>query len=107
MRPITSPSAFKTCYIAEVKEELGILKKRKKHRKIKAPQHMKEIIKEAINKLGTSATYRQIQEKCLEIYKQRFQKNKIEKLQKFRENFKADKTLVIKIAQDEEIPYAD
>ena len=56
-----------------------------------------------INKPETSSTYRQIQEK----YRERSRKNKLEKLQKLRENFKADKTLVIKIAQDEEIPYVD
>ncbi|WP_158025390.1 hypothetical protein [Desulfurobacterium indicum] len=46
MRLITSPGAFKTSYIAEIKEELGLLKKkRKKTRKIKAPKYLKPFIK--------------------------------------------------------------
>jgi len=58
MKTIKSPNAFKSCYIAEVKEDLGLLKKRKQKRKIKAPEHIKEIIKEAIKRLGYKGTYK-------------------------------------------------
>jgi len=107
MRLIKSKNAFKPCYIAEVKEELGLLRKRKKERKIKAPEHMKEIIKEAIRRLGYTGTYKEIQKKSLEVYKEWLAQGKLKKLQQFRGSFKADRDLVIKIAQDEEIFYAD
>ena len=107
MRLIKSENAFKPSYIAEVKEELGLLKKRKKERKVKAPEHIKEIIKEAIKRLGYSGTYKDIQIKSLEVYNEWLAQGKLKKLQKFRGSFKIDKELVIKIAQDEEIFYAD
>jgi len=107
MRLIKSENAFKPCYIAEVKEELGLLRKRKKERKIKAPEHMKEIIKEAIRRLGYTGTYKEIQKKSLEVYKEWLAQGKLKKLQQFRGSFKADRDLVIKIAHDEEIFYAD
>jgi len=107
MRFIESPNAFKPCYIAEVKEELGLLKKRKKYRKIKAPEYMKKIIKEAIKRLNYSGTYKEIQEKSLEVYKEWLNERKLGKLRKFRGSFKAPKDFVIKIAQNEEIFYAN
>jgi len=107
MRLIKSPNAFKACYIAEVKEDLGLLKRPKKERRVKAPEHMKNIIKEAIKRLGYKGTYKEIQEKSLEIYREWLTQGKLKKLQDFRGAFKADRDLVIKIAQDEEIFYAD
>lgn len=107
MRLIKSPHAFKPVYIAEVKEELGLLKKRKENRKIKAPVYMKKIIKEAIKRLGYAGTYKEIQKKSLEVYKEWLEKKKLGKLKKFYGSFKTDKSFVIKIAQDEEIFYGD
>ena len=68
---------------------------------------MKEIIKEAIRRLGYTGTYKEIQKKSLEVYKEWLAQGKLKKLQQFRGSFKADRDLVIKIAQDEEIFYAD
>ena len=107
MRLIKSSHAFKSVYIAEVKEELGLLKKRKENRKIKAPVYMKKIIKEAIKRLGYTGTYKEIQKKSLEVYKEWLEKKKLGKLKKFYGSFKTDKNFVIKIAQDEEIFYGD
>ncbi len=107
MRLIKSPNAFKSCYIAEVKEDLGLLKKRKQKRKVKAPEHMKKIIKEAIKRLGYSGTYKEIQKKSLEVYNEWLAQGKLKKLHQFRGFLKADRDLVIKIAQNEEIFYAD
>ena len=107
MRSIKSPNAFKTCYIAEAKEELGLLRKRNRNRKIRAPLRIKEIIKEAIKRCGPSATYREIQEKSLEVYKERNEEGVLARLRELQGSIKADSGLVRKIAQDEEIPYAD
>ena len=69
MRLITSPNAFKSSYIAEIKEELGILRrKRKMVRKIKTPDYMKPFIEKAIKNLGSNATYKQIQKEALRLY---------------------------------------
>ena len=46
-----------------------------------------------------------LKEKNSEVYRKCFQQKKLEKLRKFRGSFKADKDLVRKIAQDEEIAY--
>jgi len=107
MRLIRSENAFKPCYIAEAKEELGLLRKRKKERKIKAPEHIKEIIKEAIRRLGYTGTYKEIQAKSLEVYREWLAQGKLKKLKKFRGSFKTDREMVIKIAQDKETFYAD
>ena len=72
MRLITSPNAFKSSYIAEIKEELGILKrKRKIIRKTKTPNYIKPFIKEAIKNLGSDATYKQIQQEAIRLYNER------------------------------------
>ncbi len=107
MRLINLPSAFKTCYIAEAKEELGLLKRKKKNRKVKAPEYIKNVIKEAIKRLGYTGTYEEIQKKSLEVYKEWLSQGKLKKLQKFCGAFKVDKELAIRIAQDEEVFYAD
>jgi len=103
MRLITSPNAFKTCYISEVKEELGLLKgKRKRIRKIKTPQYLKPFIRQAIKELGSKATYKEIQEKALELYQRSISKE----IETFFGIFKVDdKEFVEKIAEDEEIYY--
>lgn len=73
MRKITSPQAFKTSYIAEVKEEIGIsLRKRTRARKVKTPEYLKPIIRKAIELLGEKAPYRDIQKKALEIYQEMY-----------------------------------
>ena len=72
----------------EVKEELGLLKKRKENRKIKAPGYIKKIIKEAIKRLGYIGTYKEIQEKNLEVYKKWLEKEKLGKLKNFMEVIK-------------------
>ncbi len=116
MRQISSPATFKDSYIAEVKEELakeGIkgFKIRKsvsgrKPRKLKAPKHIKVILREAILELlkeNRAPTYKEIKHKALEIYKakKRQQESVVDKyfgLWKIE-----DKNLVDEIALDEEI----
>lgn len=117
MRQISSPATFKDSYIAEVKEELareGIqaFRVRKtnsfKKRKLKAPKHIKAILREAILELlkdGKVPTYKEIKQKALEIYqaKKQHQESMVEKyygLWKIE-----DKDLVNEIALDEGIYY--
>ncbi len=103
MRLITSPNAFKTCYISEVKEELGLLKrKRKKIRKTRTPQYLKPFIRQAIKELGSNATYKEIQRKALELYQRSISKE----IETFFGVFKTDnKKFVEKIAEDKGIYY--
>ncbi len=86
MKKITSPNAFKTSYIASVKEILN-LPVRKAHnrngnkRKFKAPEFHARFIIKAIRELekeGKSLTYKNIQIKAFQIYQQE-EENKIEK----------------------------
>jgi len=77
MLRITSPNSFKTCYIADVKEELGLLTRKSPNRhgverKIKSPKEYKKFIIKAMNELekeGIKQTYKNIQQKAFEIYK--------------------------------------
>lgn len=77
-RTINSPSAFKTCYIAQVKEELGYKvrrahNRRTKARKHKVPAHLRPFIEEAFRyfeRLSVKPTYRMIQEKAFELYRE-------------------------------------
>jgi phage gp29-like protein len=103
MRLITSPGAFKTCYISEVKEELGLLKgKRGKVRKTRTPQHLKPFIRQAIKELGNNATYKEIQRKALELYQESVSKE----IEAFFGMFKtSDERFVEKVAEDEGIYY--
>ena len=70
MRLVTSPSSFKSCYIAEVKESMGepLKRKRTAKRKVKTPAHLRPFIKQALENLGPSATYREIQGEALRLY---------------------------------------
>jgi len=100
MRLKTSPNAFKTSYISEVKKELGLLKKRKKLRKTKTPEHLKPFIRQAIKKLGNNATYKEIQRKALELY----QENISKEIEVFFGMFKtSDEKFVEEVAEDEGI----
>ena len=103
MRAINSPKAFKTCYIADVKEELGLLKrKRKNFRKVKAPEHLKVFIKRAIEELGRDAKYRDIQQKALELYRESLGR-KVEKY--FGVLRLDDDSFIKKLAESETIYY--
>ena len=105
-RPITSPASFKTCYIAEVKEEMGILRRKlKKERKIRAPQKYKRYIKMAIESLGEGATYKEIQREAYRLYCQEKEEEKKSKVEKYFGVFKADKDLVAKVALNKDIYY--
>ena len=68
-KSVSSPYTFKTCYIAAVKEELGLLERKlKPKRKIKPPEHLKWAIVEAL-KQNPKGTYKEIQKLALKIYK--------------------------------------
>jgi hypothetical protein len=106
MREINSPNTFKTSYIAQVKEENGILSvnRKQKVRKIKVPKHLKPFIEQAIKilrkKTGKIPTYKEIQQKALEIY------NKNTKSEKFYGIFKThNKNYTIQVTQDKETYY--
>ncbi len=69
MKILKSPNSLKTSYIADVKEELGFLKRRRVvNRKIKVPDYLKPYIVRAIKQLGKDAKYKDIQKKAFEIY---------------------------------------
>lgn len=76
MRRPTSPQAIKTCWIAEVKEELGRNHRgpaanrfSRSERKVKAPSRLKPIICQVIPDLeesqGRHPTYREIRQEVL------------------------------------------
>jgi hypothetical protein len=76
MRRLTSPQAIKTCWIAEVKEELGrhhrgpaANRLSRAERKVRAPAPLKPIIRQAILDLEAwqdrPPTYREIQQEVL------------------------------------------
>ena len=72
-----SPNTIKTCFVAQVKEEMGFPVTRAHNRisderKVKAPDWLKPIIKQAIlelNKEKENPTYKEIQQRAFEIYK--------------------------------------
>lgn len=102
MKPITKPTAFKPCYIAQVREEFGLTAPNPK-RKVKAPDRLKEYIREAIKTLQQEQiplTYKNIQQKAFEIY---IQKNKKEGIDRFFGILKPDREII----QDEELFYVD
>lgn len=117
MRKITSPRAFKTCYIAEVKEELGLKSKTKiaanrrgLERKVKTPDHIKKFLIRAIKLLTTETckmpTYKQIQEKAFELYQEEIQKTSlVERYYGFLKISEKDKEFIRKIAEDEALYY--
>ena len=105
-KPITSPNTIKSCYIAAVKEEMGFpirkaWNRRGKERKVQPDNFMKELIKEAIQKVGNS-TYQKIQETAFEIYKQKKYNSPV---MSFRRIFDDDPSEVKKIAEDHGIIY--
>jgi hypothetical protein len=103
---ITSPASFKTCYIAEVKEEMGILKRKlKRERKIRAPQKYKRYIKMAIESLGEGASYKEIQQEAYRLYCQEMEEKKRSRIGKYFGVFKADKDLVDKVVLNKDIYY--
>ena len=107
-KTINSPNSFKTCYIAEVKEELGLLERKlKKERKIKAPQKYKRYIKMAIESLGKDATYKEIQQEAFRLYQEERKKERSSKVAKYFGIFRAEKELVLKLAQDKDVCYED
>ncbi|KJR40646.1 hypothetical protein MCHI_003463 [Candidatus Magnetoovum chiemensis] len=73
MRNITSPNTFKTCYIAQVKEEIGLPVKRASNRKglsrkIVVPDDLRTYIKQAIENLKNNrqAIYKNIQYRSIQ-----------------------------------------
>ena len=87
MKTIKSMNAFKTSYIADVKERLGfkvrVSPRRKNHdRKIKCPDFHARFISEAIKMLqkeGKPLTYRNIQETAFKLYQKTHLENKVNK----------------------------
>jgi len=110
-RIINSSSTFKTCYIAQVKEEMGFKVKRAHNRrtderKYKVPEHLRKYIKEAIKALekqSVKVTYKIIQEKAFELYKKDIE-NRV-KAKEFRGIFKDDPNIVKKIVEDKGLSY--
>jgi hypothetical protein len=102
-RTISSPNTFKTCYIAEVKEELGILKRRlrKRGRKVRTPEKYKPYIRKAIERLGEEATYKEIQEEAFRLY---MEENGFP-VDKYFGALKLDRKFVDAIALDKDIYY--
>ena len=111
MRKITSPSAFKTCYIAQVKEELGYSvrrahNRRTRERKHRVPSYLRTFIEKAILDLERSSekpTYRRIQEKAFELYREQLEKEPA--VRKFRGIFKDTPEEVIRIAENKDLAY--
>jgi len=107
---IRSPSTFKTCWIAEAMEELGLPvrtapNRRASGRKVKAPPEKKRLLKEAILSLQKEGkvkpTYKEVQQRAFELYRTH---NKPSVL-KFYGRVKADKGLVTEVLQDEGLIY--
>jgi hypothetical protein len=100
---INSPKTFKTSYIAAVKEELGLLKRKvKATRKIKPPEHLKWAIVEAL-KQKPGATYREIQQLALKILRAK-EKQSLPFLGALGE---VDTKLLEEVIEDKELFYAD
>lgn len=118
MRSISSPATFKDSYIAEVKEELAkegiqIFRVRrsvtdKRSRKLRAPKHIKLVLREAILALlkeKKTPTYKEIKQKALEIYKEKKQQEE-SLIDKYYGLWKIeDEKLIHEIALNEEIYY--
>jgi len=103
MKSINSPFTFKTCYIAAVKEELGMLKRKlKPSRKIKPPAHLKWAIVEAL-KRKPNATYREIQQLAFQIFKEKQRR----KLPFFGSLGEVDANLLEEILSDKGLSYED
>ncbi|WP_297454368.1 hypothetical protein [Persephonella sp.] len=87
MKTIKSMNAFKTSYIADIKERLGFKvrvspRRKNSERKIKCPDFHAKFISEAIKilqKEGKPLTYRNIQEKAFKLYQKAQSENKVKK----------------------------
>jgi hypothetical protein len=102
-KTIKSPHTFKTSYIAAVKEELGLLKRKlKPSRKITPPARLKWAIVEALKK-KPNATYKEIQELAFKIFKEK-ERNE---LPFYGTLGKVDPDLLEEILNDKELPYED
>ena len=80
-----SPNSIKTCYIAVVKEEMGLPVKPAhnrigRERKVRTPRWVKPFIRQAIMELTSAkdkATYKEIQRRAFEIYLKTSQQSKV------------------------------
>ena len=87
MKAIKSMNAFKTSYIADIKEKLGFKvrvspRRKNSERKIKCPDFHARFISEAIKLLqkeGKPLTYRNIQETAFKLYQKTHQEDKVNK----------------------------
>lgn len=78
MRKITSPNTFKTCYIAQVKEELGFPVRKASNRKgvqrrVTVRPDLRTFIEQAILGLqkekGRSPQYKEVQKEAFNLYR--------------------------------------
>ena len=110
MRQITSWTTFKTCYVAAVKEEMGLPVKRAwnrqtSERKVKVPNALKGYIMKAIEILteqNKSPTYNEIRKKAFELYQEDMEKQTVKK---FKGIFGDDRRFVKQVAEDEGLLY--
>ncbi|MFP4031683.1 MAG: hypothetical protein ACLFTV_08995 [Desulfococcaceae bacterium] len=89
MKPITSPESFKTCFIAQVKEEMGFAvrkahNRRGNSRKITVRAELRPFIEKAINQLRRTGnkfpTYKQIQNAAFNLYRESTQFSEVDRL---------------------------
>ena len=112
MREIRKPSAFKTCYIAHVKEMMGMgvskAHNRMGKRKHPVPRHLLPWIKGAIEDLqkkGERLTYKKIQERAFELYREH--REKALTVCQFKGIFKDNPETVVEIAEAKDLSYED
>ncbi len=87
VKPIKSMNAFKTSYIADVKEKLGFKvrvspRRKNSERKMKCPDFHARFISDAIKILQKECkplTYKNIQETAFKLYQKTQQENKVNK----------------------------
>lgn len=89
MKPITSPESFKTCFIAQVKEEMGFAvskahNRRGNNRKITVRAELRPFIEKAISQLNRTQkefpTYKQIQTVAFRLYRESTQYSEVDRL---------------------------
>ena len=105
MKTINSMNAFKTTYIADIKERLGFKvrvspRRKSNQRKIKCPDFHARFIIEAINilqKEGKPLTYKNIQKTAFKLYKETQTSNKVKK---YFNSIKVNKSLSEKDIKD-------
>lgn len=112
MKTITSQNTFKTCYIAQVKEELGLPVRKASNRKgnkrkVQLRQELKPFIQQAIIVLqkqsGRVPLYKDIQKKAFELYKSSVEKSKCDRFYGILKS--KDETYVKQIIEDQECYY--